>query len=242
MRPSPISLAAAMTSAFVAAPAGAAQEAASSPKLAFEIGAVSDYRYRGVSLSGGEPAIQAEALLEFEAGFWASAWGSTLSGDDVELQLAAGYSTDIFSRLNLEVSLNYYAYPSDGSSNYLEGAITLARPFGNFTPKIGLEYAPPQAHLRDDQGRKRDNLYAFVGVDLKLGGTPLTLGGAVGYETGIFDTRERGGKWDWRLGATAETKWLNFDLTYVNSNGRMRSSRGRDLANETLVASIAKSF
>ena len=235
-------LLAGMTSALTAPALAAGEEAKPPHKLSFEIEAVSDYRYRGVSLSGGEPALQAEALLEFDSGFWASVWGSTLSGTDVELQLGLGYSKDIFHQLNLEVSLNYYAYPSDGSSNYFEGAAALSYPVGSLTPKIGLEYAPRQGHLRDEQGVKRNNLYAYLALDLEIAKTPITLNGQVGYETGLFDTRDKGGKWDWRVGATAETKWVDFGLAYVDSNGRLIDGRGRNLAGETVVATLGKSF
>jgi uncharacterized protein (TIGR02001 family) len=232
-----------MTSAVAAVPAAAAEEETKPPhKLSFEIEAVSDYRYRGVSLSGGEPALQAEALLEFDSGVWASVWGSTLSGTDVELQLGVGYSRDIFRQLNLEVSLNYYVYPSDASSNYFEGAAALSYPIGKLTPKIGLEYAPRQAHLRDEEGAKQDNLYTYFALDLEIAKTPVTLSGQIGYETGLFDTRVEGGKWDWRIGAAAETEWLNFGLAYVDSNGRLIDARGRNLADETVVATLGKSF
>jgi uncharacterized protein (TIGR02001 family) len=234
-------LAAVMTSAFAASPAIAA-ESESRSKLSFEIEAVSDYRYRGVSLSGGEPALQAEALLEFDSGFWASAWGSTLSGHEVELQFAAGYSADIYRQVNVEISVNYFAYPAAPSTNYLEGSAVLSRSFGSLTSKVGVEYAPRQSHLRDEGGTMQDNLYTYFALDLAVGKTPVTVGGQIGYETGLFDTRDSGGKWDWRIGAEAETKWVDVGVAYINSNGRLIDGRGRNLADETVVASLGKSF
>jgi uncharacterized protein (TIGR02001 family) len=210
--------------------------------LSFEAAAVSDYRYRGISLSGGEPALQVEALLKFDSGIWASVWSSTLSGDDVELQLGAGNATDILFGLNLEIWLNYYAYPSDGSANYAEAAAAISYQAGAFTPRLGIEYAPAQAHLRDSNSLKSDNLYVYVGLDLGVAGTPVTLSGQIGYERGVFDTRPGGGKWDWRVGARAETKWADFGLSYIDSNGRAASERGRNLADGTLVATLGKSF
>lgn len=236
------SLAATMAS-LAGAPAASAQEKAdAAPKLTVEIEALSDYRYRGVSLSDGEPAFQAEALLEFDSGIWASAWGSTLTGGDVELQLGLGYSKDIFGRLNFETSFSYYLYPSDSSSNYFEAAAALSYPLGRLKPRIGLEYAPRQENLVDDAGRRRDNLYAYLAVELEIANTPLTLDGALGYETGVFDTRERGGKWDWRVGAVAATRWFDVGIAYIDSNGRLIDRRGRNLADETLVGSIGRSF
>ena len=234
--------------ALAATPAIAAEEAKpegdakAGPKLSFEIEAVSDYRFRGISLSGGEPALQAEALLELDSGIFASLWGSTLTGTDVELQIGLGYSGKLFNELSLEAGINYYAYPSETSQNYFEGAAALSYPIGSFTPKIGLEYAPRQAHLRDENGLKRDNLYAYVALELALAGTPVTLSGQLGYETGVFDTRANGGKWDWQVGATAETKWVNLGLFYIDSNGRLTDERGRNLAGETVVASLGRSF
>jgi uncharacterized protein (TIGR02001 family) len=234
---------AALMPPFAAAPALAAEEERKpAPKLTFEAKAVSDYRFRGLSLSGGEPALQAEALLEFDSGFWASVWGSTLSGDDLELQLGVGYSKDIVHQLNLEISLSYYAYPHESSSNYFEGAAAFSYPLGSFTPKIGVEYAPRQAHLRDENGKKRDNLYAYLALDVAVGETPVTIGGQIGYETGVFAARAKGGKWDWRIGATAKTEWLDFGFAYIDSNGRPSDESGRNLAGETLVATLGKSF
>src|SRR5688500_13330862 len=101
-------LAAAAAVPLAATPAVAADEAKpeaeakAGPKLSFEIEAVSDYRFRGISLSGGEPALQAEALLELDSGIFASLWGSTLTGTDVELQLGVGYSGKLIGALNIE--------------------------------------------------------------------------------------------------------------------------------------------
>ena len=227
-----------------AAPAVAAEgDSSNTPvKLSIDIEGVSDYRFRGVSLSNGEPALQAEAVLEFDSGVFATAWGSTLSGGDVELQLSAGYSADLTNKLNLELAINYFAYPGESGENYYSAGAALSYAFRNLTPKLGIEYAPKQAHLRDEDGFKRDNLYAYLSFDFTPAGTPVTLTGQIGYEAGLFDTRVRGGKWDWLIGARANTKWLNFGLFYVDSNGRLIGRRGRNLADETLVASIGRSF
>ena len=241
---------AATVAAVTAAPAIAAEEAKpeaeaeaeAGPKLSFEIEAVSDYRFRGISLSGGEPAFQAEVLLELDSGIFVSLWGSTLTGTEVELQLTTGYAGKLFEQLDIEAGINYYAYPSDSSQNYFEASAAFSRKLGSLTPKIGIEYAPTQAHLRDQTGSKRDNLYAYAALELALAGTPITLSGQMGYETGVFDTRSDGGKWDWQVAATAETKWVNLGLFYIDSNGRMIDEKGRNLADETVVATVGRSF
>lgn len=243
MRPRFFLLAISLTAA-AATPAMAANEAEQRTpvRLSVDMEVLSDYRYRGVSLSGGEPAVQAEAYLELDPGIFASLWGSTLSGTEVELQVGAGYSADLTDKLNVQVGINYNAYPSASSENYYAVGAALSYSYANLKPVAGVEYAPKQAHLRDEEGFKRDNLYAFLALDVTVAGTPVTLTGQIGYETGLFDTRAKGGKWDWLIGARAETKWLNFGLSYIDSNGNRLEKPGRNLADETLVASVGRSF
>ena len=61
-----------------------------------EAGLVSDYRYRGVSLSRGHPALQAELTLEHESGLYADLWGSTLGHrDEAEIDFTGGLAKDL---------------------------------------------------------------------------------------------------------------------------------------------------
>src|SRR3546814_13249576 len=49
-----------------------------------EAKAVSDYRYRGISRSDEDPALQASVTVQGDSGLYAGVWGSTLGGiDDV---------------------------------------------------------------------------------------------------------------------------------------------------------------
>lgn len=96
--------------------AGAAQAQFSST-----ITAVSDYDFRGVSLSAKDPALQASLDYAFgETGFYVGAWASNIDyGDgadgDLELDLYAGYEAAINDDLSWNVGAVYYTYP--GSDN-----------------------------------------------------------------------------------------------------------------------------
>lgn len=92
-----------------------AQEA--SP-LSFNLGAVSDYRYRGISQTRFEPALQFGADLALPAGFYIGTWGSTIkwirdSGGDstVEVDVYAGWKKEVVSGLTLDVGVLQYLYP-----------------------------------------------------------------------------------------------------------------------------------
>lgn len=65
--------------------------------FSFNAGAVTDYRYRGLSQSRLEPAVQGGADFT-QGGFYAGTWASTIKwtkdsggGGDVEVDLYGGY-------------------------------------------------------------------------------------------------------------------------------------------------------
>jgi len=90
------------------------------------IGAVSDYDFRGVSLSAKDPALQGSIDYAHDSGFYVGAWGSNIDyGDDVdgdiEVDLYAGFANQINDDLGYDVGLVYYTYPgSDDIEDYPE--------------------------------------------------------------------------------------------------------------------------
>jgi uncharacterized protein (TIGR02001 family) len=137
MKTSLISLAAALLA--VAAPqmAQAADAApAANPTVAFNIGAVTDYRYRGISQTHLDPAIQGGIDLGFANGLYLGTWASSIKwikdggGDsNVELDLYGGWKGEVSPGLTMDVGLLTYQYPSNNlpvSANTTElyGALT----------------------------------------------------------------------------------------------------------------------
>jgi uncharacterized protein (TIGR02001 family) len=129
--------AAALLATTVAAPAVAADSS-----VAFNAGAVTDYRYRGISQSRLKPALQGG--VDYTAGgFYAGAWGSTIQwikdgggGADVEVDIYGGYKLELAKDTVLDLGVLTYQYPSNGlnpSPNTTEvyGALT----FGPVTAK-----------------------------------------------------------------------------------------------------------
>ena len=129
--------AAALLATTVAAPAVAADSS-----VAFNAGAVTDYRYRGISQSRLKPALQGG--VDYTAGgFYAGAWVSTIQwikdgggGADVEVDIYGGYKLELAKDTVLDLGVLTYQYPSNGlnpSPNTTEvyGALT----FGPVTAK-----------------------------------------------------------------------------------------------------------
>ena len=210
--------------------------AANASDISAEIGLVSDYRYRGLSLSDGKPAIQGSATFEHDSGLYAEAWFSTIGGPDVdadaELDLTAGYGLDITDNLSLDMSGTYYLYPGAPGANYVDGTISLELTQGHAAARIGLNFAPRQKGTEDDEGKRSSNCYAFAGASYELKKFPMTLNAELGYEQGAFDEAPDGGKWDWQLGAELKLEPARIGLAYV----------GSDIGDNALVASVFLEF
>jgi uncharacterized protein (TIGR02001 family) len=186
-----------------------------------ELGAVSDYRYRGVSLSGDHPAVQGSITVEHESGLYGELWTSTLGRTDpanIELDFTGGYEKDLSKHLSFDLSATSYVYPHAASDNYVEGTAKATANFGAASTSLGVSFAPAQRGTRDDIGRRRDNTYVFAEGALDLPKTPVTLNAHLGYERGAFDNVERGGKWDWSFGGEVKLKPMKLGLSYVGSN------------------------
>lgn len=119
-------------------PVAQAQESS----LTYNIGVVSDYRYRGLSQSRLEPALQGGVDYADKSGFYVGAWASTirwikdLNGDSsVEIDLYGGYKGTV-GGLGYDVGFLRYQYPSNNltpsaNTNEVYGALTM----GVFTAK-----------------------------------------------------------------------------------------------------------
>lgn len=103
----------------------AVTHAEDAPPLSFNVGAVSDYRYRGVSQSRLKPALQGGFDYAFPSGFYVGNWNSTISWikdagniagvnagkTPLEIDLYGGYKGDIVKdSLTYDVGGLYYLY------------------------------------------------------------------------------------------------------------------------------------
>lgn len=96
-----------------------AQTAPAAPEssLSFNVGAVSDYRYRGISQSRLQPALQGGVDYADKSGFYVGAWGSTIkwikdsgaSKGTTEVDLYGGYKGAV-SDVSYDVGVLRYQY------------------------------------------------------------------------------------------------------------------------------------
>jgi uncharacterized protein (TIGR02001 family) len=171
---------------------------------------VSDYRFRGVSASDRDPALQGSLDVTWH-GFYVGAWASSIArtaDTNVELDLYAGYAGSA-GPIEYEVGAIAYLYPGgNGDANVYEGTASLAYTLGPATAKLTANYAPDQEHLAGD------NFYLNGELRVGIPTTPVTVFGSVGRERGSFYGR----KWDWSLGLEVTRGPFTASLAYVDTN------------------------
>ncbi|MCW5636463.1 MAG: TorF family putative porin [Rubrivivax sp.] len=152
--------------------------------LSFNVGAVSDYRYRGISQSRLKPAVQGG--VDWSAGpFYVGAWASTIrwiddanpaSSNKVEIDLYGGYKGEIMKDLSYDVGLLTYQYPghklaTSPNTTEIYGALT----FGPAT----LKYSHSVSNLFGFTDSKNSS-YVDLSASFEVG--PVMVAPHVGYQ------------------------------------------------------------
>ena len=242
-------LAATMLAGFSLAATPAFAQDASAPTSDFtvsgNVAVVSDYRFRGVSLSGGDPAVQGGVTLSHSSGFYVGTWSSSIDGGPLygenELDLFGGWSGDVASGVTVDVGLLKYVYPTNdvGPADYWEPYASVATQLGPVHAKLGVAYAWDQDSLGGD-----DNLYLYTNFDLGVPTTPVTVSAHLGYTDGVLappllaGTVDDSGL-DWSLGASVTVlNNLSLGASYVGVEGPSINGFTAD----TVVGSLTLTF
>jgi len=214
---------------------------------------VSDYRFRGISQTNKDFAVQGTFTISHSSGFYATVWGSSIddyveAGSDQEIDLIGGYKTT-FSGTTLDVGVLYYVYPGaqelvpGWKSNFFEPYASLSRTFGPVTAKVTANYAPKQKALALCQPgcKSQDNLYLAGDLSAGIPKTPISLSAHLGHTFGPSYLTIGKEYTDWNVGASYTTGPLTLGVTYVDTN---RSARpvNTNIAGSGVVGSIGVAF
>jgi uncharacterized protein (TIGR02001 family) len=211
------SLSVAVSAIAMSAPAFAQDEtteAAGPISVTGGVALVSDYRFRGVSLSGKDFAVQPYLTVSHESGLYVGAWGSNISendGNDVELDLYAGFSGG--DEITYDIGATYYVYPGVSNVNYVEFTGKVGSTMGPATVGVQLSYVPSQSNTGDE-----DNVYVATNATIALPNSPISIVGSLGVEDGAFTAGSK--KLDWSLGMTAAISDFTLGVSYVDTNRR----------------------
>lgn len=193
--------------------------AAQSPwSLEGTVGVVSDYRYRGYSLSDSDPALQAGLTLSHSSGFYGDVFISSIDeygvgadgdGADLEATGSIGWAGTL-GGFDVDAAVSAYRYPDGDDVDYIEVPVQIGQTLGALTWTVGVAYAPAQDALSDD-----DNRYGWAGLRYAPDGWPISLSGILGYEDGAFAPD---GKSDWAASAEYDVGPATLALTWIDSD------------------------
>lgn len=114
-------LSAAVFSAFAASASAqtAAPAAPASPHtFTGNLAVVTDYRFRGISQTFRQPAVQGGFDYSHSSGFYVGNWNSNVSGNEyqngasIEMDFYGGYKFEPIKDVTADIGLLYYYYPS----------------------------------------------------------------------------------------------------------------------------------
>lgn len=233
------------TSAIAATPASAQDEEAGPVTVTGSVTLVSDYRFRGVGLSGGDIAIQGGVTLNHESGFYVGTWASSLEDTpvygEVEVDVFGGWAGDISEGLGADVGVTYYAYPSKDPG---AGPSDVWEVYGKLKPSIGplgLTLGAFYAWDQDSLGGG-DNLYLSADASLGVPNTPITLTAHAGYTDGFLTFTPDGNAFDYSIGASATVLGsLTLGVAYVGVDGP-GGPLFDGVTDDTVVVSLGASF
>ncbi|MBV7256790.1 TorF family putative porin [Pacificimonas sp. WHA3] len=206
-------------------------------ELSGNVGLYSDYRFRGISFSDEELALQGGIDLAHSSGFYVGTWGSNLGGfgtfgdPNLELDVYAGYGGTVGGVGTYDIGVLYYLYPgAAGNNDYVEFYGSLGAEIGPAEATVGVAWAPDQGSIGDD------NIYVYGDLGAGIPNTPISLSAHLGYTDGALGLGGTGvsaagfesfsdNYLDWSIGASAELVGLEFGVAYVDTNiGKTREN------------------
>jgi len=209
----------------------------------FNVGAVSDYRYRGLSQSRLQPAFQFGADFSHASGFYIGTWGSTIKwiadggGDaDVEVDIYGGYKTT-FGAFGVDVGVLRYLYP--GSDLAVNPDTTEIYVGGSWGPAT-LKYSHAVTNLFGFADSK-NSYYVDLSATFDSGFWGLMVTPHVGYQK--VKNTDSASYTDWSLTVSKEfMPGLTGSLSYVSTDIDVPGPGGRNLGKSGAVVGVKYTF
>lgn len=207
--------------------------------LSATLGATTDYRFRGISQTGSDPALQGSIDWAHDNGLYLGVWGSNVDLPDAhaEIDTYGGY-TFSSNGYNFDLGGIYYWYPGSADSldyDYFEVKAAANRDFGFANATLGLNYSP------DYFGGSGDATYASTAVDVPVMDTGFTVKGTAGYQWIDDEAKFGTGDYaDWSLGVGYTLYGFDLALKYQDTN--ISKNDCDDDCDATAIFSVSRSF
>ena len=226
-----------------------AQSAPAAPEssLAFNAGVVSEYRYRGISQTRLQPALQGGVDYTDKSGFYVGAWASTIKwikdaggSAPMELDLYGGYKGTA-GDVAYDVGFLRYEYSNNklnpsANTNEIYGAVT----YGLFTAK----YSHATSNLFGFANSKKSG-YLDLSATLDLG-DGYSLVPHLGHQSVEGDGNSKYAYTDYALTLGKDLgNGLAASAALIGTNakaGSYVSPAGKDLGKATVVVGLKYTF
>lgn len=202
----------ACASALVLLTAAQAAHAQSQPEVAYNIGVVTDYVFRGISQTDDRAALQGGVDIGVN-GFYAGGWASTVDfgdGTDAEVDIYGGYTTKI-AGFDIDVGAVLYLYigkPPTVDYDFIELKAAASRDIGPVNLGVTTYYTTNFFGVDDEAFYYEANSAFAISPS-------LTASGAIGHQSlDVSDDYTT-----WNVGLTyAFPKLISIDLRYHDTD------------------------
>ncbi len=198
-----------------------------------------DYIYRGLSTSGGNPALQLGVDLHHKKGWFAGIWASTANlktGDGrrhLEVDIYAGYQFQPNKDWSATMTVLHYTFPdASGPRNYDHTELLLGVDFLR-------HYSAELGYTNDVYGSGRDAKHWELRGDWPVGNAWTIGAGVGGNDLSDFGTPHY---LHWDVGASTRLSRFTFDLRWHNNETPDRGVVVALSAESQLVLSISAGF
>jgi uncharacterized protein (TIGR02001 family) len=209
------------------------------------IGAVTDYRYRGISQSRLKPAVQGGADFSHKSGFYIGTWASSIKwiedggGDaSAEVDIYGGYKFTA-GPVGLDVGVLRYLYPN--SSLPVNPDTTELYIAGTYGPAT-LKYSHAVTNLFGFSDSK-NSYYIDLNATIDTGFWGLSFVPHVGYQR--VNNNSGASYTDWSLGLAKDFgNGLSASLAYVDTDtdAYIAPTNGKNLGKSTAVLGIKYTY
>ncbi len=200
-----------------------------------------DYRFRGISQTAGDAAVQGSLDVSFENGVYAGVWGSNVDfGDEANLEVDyyAGYAGSITEELSYDATLFYFQYPgyNTGNIDFLE--IDLGLHYKN----ISFLYAVSNDYVNSSESAH----YASLDYSLPITET-INLDLHAGYAFGDYwdGIRDFNDYQDYSIGLSSSFAGIDVSIAYLMNSMDTNAdevSTGAFRNDDMVLLSASRSF
>ena len=243
-----------------------APAAAPAPAVTSNVSIVSNYLYRGISQTGAKPAIQGGFDYAHASGFYAGAWGSSISwltdsptvtgatSAQLELDTYFGFKNAFATDFNYDVGFLRYNYPGSYTATLPAGAAKADT--NEIYGLIGWKWltAKYSYSLGDTFGisNAKGTSYFDLSASYPIADTGVTLGAHYGKQTykgsttdALVAAASTPTYSDYKLSVSKDFSGFALGLAYSNTNAnktQYTSGTNKFLGDGAAVLSVTRTF